>query len=69
MQGYKVVSVIERDEDRAKDKVRMYVRTRIREWEITACEYYGMDATDDFPFETHRLVVSDPNEVYEHLHS
>jgi hypothetical protein len=68
-QGYKVVSVVSDSEERAKSTIAFHVRERIRAWNIAACEYYGMNDTNEFPFDRHELVVSGANEVYEHQHS
>lgn len=68
-QGYKVVSVVSDSEERAKSTIAFHVRERIRAWDITACEYYGMNYTNEFPFDRHNLVIGDPNTVYEHFRS
>jgi len=68
-QGYKVVSVIERSLEQAKAKVAFHVRERIRVWDIVACEYYGMNETNDFPFDKHMLAVTPIDDIYEHTRS
>jgi len=66
-QGYNSVSVIEHNEDYAKGKILRHVRSRVDEHKMNACEYYALSEDGEFAFDKHRLVVSDPGEVYEHM--